>query len=63
VGDQGDVATRLGVTVEDQCHEEKHVPKRKGRDSHTGLEMRPSDAPQAFHQPNRPWRRPEAFHG
>jgi hypothetical protein len=29
VGDQGDVATRLGVTVEDQCHEEKHVPSAR----------------------------------
>ena len=40
VGDQGDVSTRLGVTVEDPCREEKHVPRRKGRNSRTGLDMR-----------------------
>lgn len=41
--------------------EEKHVPKRKGRDSHTGLEMRPSEAPEASHQPNPLRHRPPDF--
>jgi hypothetical protein len=54
VGDQGDVATRLGVTVEDQCHEEKHVPSARPAipTPVTGLEMRPSHAPQASQEPN-----------